>query len=106
LKYRFVYTHRAIKDIQRLEPAVKKRIGKTLLRYEGDPLKYAIRLTESKLGTYRSSLLCGSIFKHLTDSKAQAAGNSNYFNRGRVMFVQFVNNVPLFPLSLRCPRDY
>ena len=53
MKYRFVYTHRAIKDIQRLEPAVKKRIGKTLLRYEGDPLKYAIRLTESKLGTYR-----------------------------------------------------
>jgi len=34
LKYRLVYTRRAIKDIQRLEP-------------------YAIRLTESKLGTYR-----------------------------------------------------
>ena len=53
MKYRLVYTHRAIKDIQRLEPAVKKRIGKTLLRYEEDPLKYAVRLTESKLGTYR-----------------------------------------------------
>jgi len=53
LKYRLVYTHRAIRDIRRLEPAVKKRIGKTLLRYEEDPLKYAIRLTESKLGTYR-----------------------------------------------------
>jgi mRNA interferase RelE/StbE len=53
LKYRLVYTHRAIKDIQRLEPALKKRIGKTLLRYEEDSLKYAVRLTESKLGTYR-----------------------------------------------------
>lgn len=53
MKYRFVYTNRAIKDIQRLEPAVKKRIGKALLRYEEDPLKYAVRLTESKLGTYR-----------------------------------------------------
>jgi len=53
LKYRLVYTNRAIKDIQRLEPAVKKRIGKALLRYEEDPLKYAARLTESKLGTYR-----------------------------------------------------
>ena len=53
MKYRLVYTHRAIRDIRRLEPAVKKRIGKTLLRYEEDPLKYAIRLTESKLGTYR-----------------------------------------------------
>ncbi len=53
MKYRLVYTHRAIKDIQRLEPAVKKRIGKALLRYEEDPLKYAVRLTEAKLGTYR-----------------------------------------------------
>ena len=53
MKYRLVYTNRAIKDIQRLEPAVKKRIGKTLLRYEEDPLKYAVRLTESELGTYR-----------------------------------------------------
>jgi len=31
----------------------KKRIGKTLLRYEEDPLKYAERLIEPKLGTYR-----------------------------------------------------
>ncbi len=53
MKYRLVYTNRAIKDIQRLEPAVKKHIGKVLLRYEENPLKYAVRLTESKLGTYR-----------------------------------------------------
>ncbi|MFH1673551.1 MAG: hypothetical protein ABIF87_09050 [Pseudomonadota bacterium] len=51
MKYRLVYTHRAIKDIRRLEPKVKKHIGKALLRYEEDPLKYAVRLTESKLGT-------------------------------------------------------
>ncbi|MEW6327828.1 MAG: type II toxin-antitoxin system RelE/ParE family toxin [Thermodesulfobacteriota bacterium] len=53
MKYRLVYANRAIKDIQRLEPAVKKRIGRVLLRYEENPLKYAVRLTESKLGTYR-----------------------------------------------------
>ena len=53
MKYRLVYTHRAIKDIRRFEPKVKKHIGKALLRYEEDPLKYAVRLTESKLGTYR-----------------------------------------------------
>ena len=53
MKYRLVYTHRAIKDIRRLEPKVKKHIGKALLRYEEDPIKYAVRLTESKLGTYR-----------------------------------------------------
>jgi len=53
VKYTLVYTHRAIKDIRRLDAKIKRRIGKTLLRYEGDPLKYAERLTDSRLGTYR-----------------------------------------------------
>lgn len=53
MKYRLVYTNRAIKDIRRLESKAKNRIGKTLLRYEQDPLKYAESLTESKLGAYR-----------------------------------------------------
>ncbi len=48
-----VYTHRAIKDIEKLEPDVKKRIGKTLRRYESDPLSYAEKLSDPKLGTYR-----------------------------------------------------
>jgi mRNA interferase RelE/StbE len=53
LKYKLIYTHRAIKDIKALEANAKKRIGKTLLRYELDPLKYAEKLTDSQLGTYR-----------------------------------------------------
>jgi len=53
VKYRLVYTQRAIKDIERLDPKTKERIGKTLLRYEEDPLRHAERLTEPKLGTYR-----------------------------------------------------
>jgi len=53
VKYRLVYTHRAIKDIRKLEAKIKSRIGKTLLRYELDPLKYAETITESKFGTYR-----------------------------------------------------
>ena len=53
MKYTLVYTHRAIKDIRRLEPKIKRHIGKTLRRYEQDPLKYAVTITESKLGTYR-----------------------------------------------------
>ena len=31
-----VYTQRAIKDIQALDPMIKERIGKTLLRYVKD----------------------------------------------------------------------
>ena len=53
MKYRLVYTHQAVKDIQKLEPQIKRRIGATLLRYKNDPLSYAKRLTNSKLGTYR-----------------------------------------------------
>lgn len=53
MKYKLVYTQRAIKDIEGLEKNIKKRLGKTLLRYEEDPLKYAGKLTNSSLGTYR-----------------------------------------------------
>ena len=53
MKYRLTYTERAIKDIHKIEPNIKERIGKTLLRYVGDPLKHAEKLTDSKLGEYR-----------------------------------------------------
>ena len=53
MRYRLVYTRRAIKDVQGLEPSLKKRIGKTLKRYEKDPLNFAEKLTDPRLGTYR-----------------------------------------------------
>ena len=53
MSYRLVYTQRASKDIQQLEPKVKSRIGKALLRFEADPLGYAKSLTNADLGTYR-----------------------------------------------------
>lgn len=53
MKYRLTYTEGAIKDIRKLELKIKERIGKTLLRYAGDPLKHAEKLTESRLGEYR-----------------------------------------------------
>jgi mRNA interferase RelE/StbE len=53
VKYKLLYTHRAIKDIQSLETKIKQRIGKTLLRYSEEPLKYAQKLSDPRLGTYR-----------------------------------------------------
>jgi hypothetical protein len=41
VKCRLIYTRRAVRDIDALDPATKNRIGKTLLRYEKDPLAYA-----------------------------------------------------------------
>jgi len=53
VKYRLVYTHRASRDIRRLEENVKQRIGKALKEYREEPLKYASKLTDPALGTYR-----------------------------------------------------
>ena len=53
MKYNLVYTNRADKDIQKLSPEVKKRIGKTLLRYKHDPHKYSETLRDPKIGSYR-----------------------------------------------------
>ena len=36
-----------------LDTSVKQRIGKTLLRYESDPLQHAEFLKQSELGSYR-----------------------------------------------------
>jgi mRNA interferase RelE/StbE len=51
--YSLVYTNRAIKDLKRIDEKIKQRIGNTLLRYSKDPLKYAEKLTDPRLGTYR-----------------------------------------------------
>lgn len=53
MKYELFYTKRAVDDIKKLDSLTKKRIGKKLLGYTGYPLKYAIKLTEPKLGNYR-----------------------------------------------------
>jgi mRNA interferase RelE/StbE len=53
VKYELVYTRRAERDIEKLEPNVKDRIGKTLLRYSEEPLKFAEKLSDPILGEYR-----------------------------------------------------
>jgi mRNA interferase RelE/StbE len=51
--YSLVYTSRAIKDLKQVDQRTKKRIGSALLRYSEDPLKFAEKLTDPRLGTYR-----------------------------------------------------
>ncbi len=53
MTYRLTYTHRAVRDIDRLDLKTRRRIGKTLLRLSEDPLQHAERLMHSSLGTYR-----------------------------------------------------
>jgi mRNA interferase RelE/StbE len=51
--YELVYTQRAVRDIENLDPKIKKRIGKVLLRFKERPFSCAEKLSDSKLGTYR-----------------------------------------------------
>ena len=53
MKYELVYTRRAERDIEKLEPNVKDRVGKILLRYSEEPLKFAEKLSDPILGEYR-----------------------------------------------------
>ena len=53
MSYRLVYTPKAVRDIDRLDAGVKKRIGTTLLCFKDNPLQYAERLTDPELGGYR-----------------------------------------------------
>ena len=53
MSYRLAYTRRAAKDIHKLPEDIRKRIGRALLRYENDPLQYAEKIADARLGQYR-----------------------------------------------------
>ena len=53
MKYKLVYTQRAERDIKKLESKIKDRIGKALIRYSEEPLRYAENLSDPILGEYR-----------------------------------------------------
>ena len=60
--YRLVYTRRAERDIKKLEPKTKDRIGKALLRYIEEPLRFAEKLSDPILGEYRFRMgITGSV---------------------------------------------
>jgi len=53
MSYALVYTHRAEKDIKKLDPATKRRLGKSLLKLEKNPIHLSEKLSDPKIGTYR-----------------------------------------------------
>ena len=53
MKYRLVYTKRALRDIEKLDPVVKKQIGNKILLLAKNPLKNAKKLIDFRLGQYR-----------------------------------------------------
>jgi mRNA interferase RelE/StbE len=53
VKFNLVYAQRAIRDVRNMEASVRLRVSKTLLRFREDPLKYAEKIADAKLGSYR-----------------------------------------------------
>jgi len=53
MKYRLVYTRRAEKDIKKLDPSIKRTIGKSLLKLQDNPIQYSEKLSDRRIGTYR-----------------------------------------------------
>jgi len=51
--YRLVFTRRAVRDMEALEPEVRQRIGEALERYRQEPLRYARKMAGPALGGYR-----------------------------------------------------
>ena len=53
MKYRLVYTERAVRDISKLDSLTKERIRKALEKYSETPLDYALKMADPALGNYR-----------------------------------------------------
>jgi mRNA interferase RelE/StbE len=51
--YRLVFTRRAARDLEALEPDARRRIGEALERYRQEPLRHARRMAHPTLGSYR-----------------------------------------------------
>jgi mRNA interferase RelE/StbE len=53
MSYNLVYTRRAGKDIRKLDPVIKRQIGKAILKLHENPLEHSEKLTNPEIGTYR-----------------------------------------------------
>lgn len=45
MSYNLVYTRRAGKDIQKLDPVIKRQIGKAIFKLQDNPLEHSEKLT-------------------------------------------------------------
>lgn len=53
MSFELVYTRRAVKDVESLDPLAKKRIAQKIVELQENPLGKSKKLIDSRLGTYR-----------------------------------------------------
>ena len=51
--YNVVFTQRAVKDLENIDEQMRNRIAVKLREYAKEPQRYARKLINSKIGTYR-----------------------------------------------------
>jgi len=51
--YKIVFTQRALKDLENVDKETQNRIAMKLKEYAKEPSKYARKLINPKIGTYR-----------------------------------------------------
>jgi len=53
VRYKILYTGRAVKDLDKLNPTTKERIKESLEKYADIPFNYAKKMVDPALGSYR-----------------------------------------------------
>lgn len=51
--FQILFTQRAIKDLTNVDSDTKSRLASKLKEYATEPIKYARKLSDPKIGTYR-----------------------------------------------------
>lgn len=69
MKYTLVYSKHALRDIKKLDYSVKKRLKEILERFSKNPLFYAEKLTNPKIGNYRFRLGTYRIIVDISDGQ-------------------------------------
>lgn len=53
MRYKIIFTDRAVKDIHKIDESTKERIGKKLMDYSLNPLSHSKKLSDPVIGQYR-----------------------------------------------------
>jgi mRNA interferase RelE/StbE len=82
--YKLIYTRRAEKDIKKLDPSVRKRIGASLLKLQENPLLHSEQLSDPAIGTYRFRTAITGLFStsKVVISLCSGLGIERKFTRG------------------------
>ncbi len=81
MKFKLVYTRRAVKDIGNLDKQVYKRIKESLERYSQNPFTHADFLTYLRIGNYR---FCIGNYRVIFDIKEDQIIILRVGHRGRI----------------------